>query len=218
MLLRLVAPAVEGVHGQPRQRRAVGRAAVPQVGVHHRDAAGHAGQQHFIGCGAIGSASTSCGRVPHGASRGPCGGAVVRREVVEQPDGVAHPVPALVGIAPMSTCSGCPASDPGSADRALRLLNLMSGPSTWRTPSSRPGKRSRDGRPRLCPRGSRADARGFLPELVAGAIALVVEEAWMACQSCRNASSMNPGSSTNPCSSSRCRVWPSVTAHSSVAL
>ncbi len=40
LLLRLVAPAVEGVHGQPRRRRPVGRPTVPHVGVHHRDAAG----------------------------------------------------------------------------------------------------------------------------------------------------------------------------------
>jgi hypothetical protein len=43
------------------------------------------------------------------------------------------------GSAPMSTCSGCPASSCGSADRALRLLSLIDGPSTWRTDSSTRG-------------------------------------------------------------------------------
>ena len=45
----------------------------------------------------------------------------------------------------MSTCSGCPASECGSADRALRLLSFISGPSTCLTPSSTSG--SDDGAP-----------------------------------------------------------------------
>ena len=42
-------------------------------------------------------------------------------------------------MAPMSTCSGCPTLECGSADRAFRLLNLKSGPSTCRTQSTTSG-------------------------------------------------------------------------------
>ena len=40
----------------------------------------------------------------------------------------------------MSTCNGCPTSECGSADRALRLLNLQSAPSTWLTRSMTGGR------------------------------------------------------------------------------
>ena len=70
LLLRLVAAAVEGVHGGARRGRAVGRAAVPEVGVHHHDGAGPAGHQHLVGMRrrAVGQ-SRPAAACPSGASR-----------------------------------------------------------------------------------------------------------------------------------------------------
>ena len=59
----------------------------------------------------------------------------------------------------MSTCSGCPTSVCGSADRAFRLLSLISGPSTCRTQLEHlRAARSRGGTPLPCRPGWPAGA------------------------------------------------------------
>ena len=98
LLLRLVAPAVEGVHRQTRRRRAIRGASMPHVRVHDGDAARLPGEQHFVRMRRQRIVEHVLRpRPPLVRSRNHAGRAVLACEVVEHPDGVADPIPFVVG-------------------------------------------------------------------------------------------------------------------------
>ncbi len=189
-------------------RRAIGQAAVPQVGVDHRDRPRPPRDQHLVGMGPPRVGRRVLRQAPPAVRpRHDAQGAVVRREVVEHPDGVAHPVALLIRQGRHVDVQRL-AVAPGQRRPCVQAAELEPRAEDVAHAGQDPGLG--DDAPEHLPlvdQVGQPQAPRLLLELGAGAVALeVVEPAtWRRRASSRSAA-IAPGRTRKPSSSSRARA------------